>query len=100
MPSLYEGWPMVLAEALAYGCIPLVYDTFEACHEIINEHTGIITSPNPNEMSSALSQIANDETRRIAMMHSASESIQRFNPPLIAERWVQIFQRIMGKSRT
>ena len=35
LPSIVEGWPMVLNEAKAYGCVPCSYDSYEAVNEII-----------------------------------------------------------------
>ena len=38
MTSHIEGWPMTLLEAQQYGCVPIVYNTFAALSEIIENN--------------------------------------------------------------
>lgn len=41
MTSTHEGMPMVINEALAYGCLPIAFNSFHAAEEMIpNEETG------------------------------------------------------------
>ena len=47
MTSIWEGLPMTLIEAMHYGCIPIVFDSFAAVHDIIDEGvTGFIIPNN------------------------------------------------------
>ena len=47
MTSIWEGLPMTLIEAQHYGCVPIVYDNFDALKDIIiNGKTGFIITPN------------------------------------------------------
>lgn len=47
MTSIWEGLPMTLIEAMHYGCIPIVFDSFAAVHDIIDEEvTGFIIPNN------------------------------------------------------
>ena len=37
MASDFEGWPMVIGEAMQQGCVPVVYDSFCSAHDIIDD---------------------------------------------------------------
>ena len=93
MTSLYEGWGMVLVEALAYGCIPVVYDTFESLHEIISdgENGRIIPPFDADKMKDALIEIADNENLRMRMANKGKDSIKRFEADAISEIWQKKF---------
>lgn len=89
MTSAYEGWGMVLTEAMAYGCVPVVYDTFEALHDIVdNNLNGIVVPPfNTKVMAASLDKLASDEVLRQKMADAARNKIQNFNVENIVDRW-------------
>ncbi|RGN76255.1 glycosyltransferase [Segatella copri] len=46
MTSSFEGFPMVLVEAMQFGCVPIAFDSFEAIRDvIIPEKTGELVKP-------------------------------------------------------
>ena len=38
MTSNYEGFPMVLLEAMQFGCVPIAFKSFESLDDIIINH--------------------------------------------------------------
>ena len=43
MTSIFEGWGLVLTEAMSLGCIPIAFNSFESVYDIIdNEKNGFI----------------------------------------------------------
>lgn len=42
MTSRYEGFGLVLTEAMAYGCIPIAFKSFASVTDIINKDTGVL----------------------------------------------------------
>ena len=90
MTSLYEGWPMVLAEAMSYRCVPFVFDTFEAVHDIIiNGNTGILVNPfNSNLMASYLDHLAGNDSEREQIAENAQQHINKFDVSIIAREWL------------
>ena len=40
--SEFEGFPLVLAEAICNGCVPIVLDSYAAVHDIVKPDTGVI----------------------------------------------------------
>jgi glycosyltransferase involved in cell wall biosynthesis len=97
MTSLYEGWPMVLPECMAYECIPVVFDTFESIHDLItNRRSGLIIPPfNCNAMAQEMSNILDDSSKLFAMQKSAKNAIVDFTPEKIGSIWYEkIFKLI------
>lgn len=95
MTSAYEGWPMVLAEAMAYECVPAVYDSFEAVHDIIiNGETGLVVPFNDaSRMAAALASLADDEPRRKRMALEGKKKILDFEIDNIIPQWEELFRQ-------
>lgn len=94
--SINEGWAMVIPEAMSQGCIPLVYDSFESVHDFISDgNNGFITPRfDVDAMAKKIQLLIDDKQRRISMGHNAIESINRFNPDVIAKEWLKIFNTL------
>lgn len=94
MTSLYEGWGMVLTEAMSYGCIPFAYDTYESVHDIIDDKkNGIIVKPfNKKEMARRIQEIIDDKEKFAAMQKAAIEEVKEFSVENIIDKWEEIFK--------
>ena len=100
MTSISEGWGMTLTEGMAYGCIPCVYDTYEAVHDIIdNNECGFITTPfKPQEMADKIQLLIDDEEKRQQFAYKAKEKIENFTPKKIANQWEQLFYKLTNET--
>lgn len=100
MTSTFEGWGMVLTEGMAYGCIPCVYDTYEAVHDIIdNNECGFITTPfKPQEMADKIQLLIDNEEKRQQFARKAKEKIANFTPQKIANQWERLFYQLTNES--
>lgn len=89
MTSTYEGWGMVLTEAMAYGCVPVAYESFEAVRDIIEPSVeGFLAPPfDAEEMAAYMSLLACDETLRRRMAEAGRRKILDFDASRIASRW-------------
>lgn len=92
MTSAYEGWGMVLTEAMAWGCVPVAYDTYESLHDIIEPGVDGITVPpfNAGAMAEAMSVLASDAGKLRRMAEGARNKIKKFNTAAIAEEWLAL----------
>lgn len=99
LTSIYEGWGMVLTEAMAYGCVPVVFDTYESLHDILqNGHNGSLIKPfDKKAMVSSLDYLANNEQDRIRMAEAGRSSIRNFIPEKICRQWENL---LIGKVTT
>ncbi len=93
MTSNHEGFPMVLAEAMAHGAVPILFDSFASAKDIIYDgESGIFVTPfSINEYAEKLRGLMRDEDRRVDMAKCAMERVARFDVSQIVDRWEEIF---------
>ena len=93
MTSSYEGWPMVLMEAMSFGCVPVVYDTFEAVHNIVdNGENGLVVPMfETSRMVEAILSLANEENVRIKLSVNGKNKLKSFTAEKIVDYWEQRF---------
>lgn len=94
MTSIYEGWGMVLTEAMNYGCVPFAYDTYESLHDIIdNGKNGIIAKPfNKEEIARRIQEVIDDNEKFAAMQKAAIEKAKTFSVENIVDKWEEVFK--------
>jgi|GEM_PF-197623 hypothetical protein len=98
--SDYEGFPMVVPEAMQNGVIPIVFNSFEAAKDIIDDNrTGIlVNSYNLNEFSEKLTALMSDEKKLMDMSEAARLSSERYDKSKIALQWIDLFNTL-GKTK-
>ena len=100
MTSDYEGWGLVLVEAMSSGCVPVVLGSFESVSEIVtNGHDGyVLPIPyNPSSFADRLEALAKDAKRFESMASAAEISSKRFSVMATADRWEELFERLVAK---
>lgn len=97
MTSIYEGTPMVIIEAMQCGCVPMVYDTYAAAHDMINDGVdGFVVPPFDEKMyAEKLSLLMDDEELRQRMKDCAIESSRRFDSDGILNEWEELINKIV-----
>lgn len=99
--SYFEGWPMVLLESMTCGCVPVVFNTYEALEEIVDDDVnGMICSSacNPKEMASKMSMLADDENLLQQYSINAREKSQQFTAANVVNRWEAIYEELTKQS--
>lgn len=96
MTSNYEGFPMVMIEAMEMG-LPVVSYDFKCGPKdiIIDGHNGILVS-NGDEIgfANALSVLMADEDRRKAMGRNALSVIDVYSEEVVMGQWMQLFNNL------
>ena len=94
--SIYEGWPMVLTEAMQCGVVPVVYNSFASASEIVEDGVnGMLVTPfSRKEYIEKLRKLIEDDDLRHKMSESARISIKRYNVEQIANQWEQLFDKL------
>ena len=91
-----EGWPLVIPEAMMFGCIPIVRNTFSSVNEIIHTGTdGMIVENNLEKYENALKELMEQDKKRMDMAENAKAAGSRFNIDVIADNWEQLFEEIL-----
>ena len=96
-----EGWGMILVEAMQWGCVPVVYDTFESVHDIIeNKINGLIVEPNLYTMVSNLEILVNNETLLNFCSGNAQKKVKQFSADKIAKQWNSLFEELKEENHS
>lgn len=93
MTSIFEGFPMVLTEAMQHGCVPIAFDSFPAIHDIIrNDEDGVIVkSFDLKEYSNKLLQLIRDYEYRQRLSENAINNVKRFDIVDVVDKWEALF---------
>lgn len=96
LTSFGEGWGMVLTEAMAYGTVPVAFDSYESLHDIITdgESGKIVKAFDTQSMANSLIQIMNNEGCRRRMAENSRKKIEQFQADAIAEQWINTIMSI------
>jgi glycosyltransferase involved in cell wall biosynthesis len=96
MSSKFEGFPMTLLEAMAYGIPCVSFDCPNGPSEIINDgEDGFIVPLGDIEMlANRMSMIADNEALKYCLGKKARENIQRFDLKSITKHWDAFIQKL------
>jgi len=96
LSSRYEGFGMVLVEAMSQGCAPVVCDYKGRQKEIVGE-SGICCEPDDVEkLSFALKQMIDDKSFRFANQKRALCQSENYSKEKIMDKWESILCAIIS----
>lgn len=94
LTSVYEGMPMVLLEALQFGVVPIVYNSFGSASDIIkNGFNGYLVKPfDYRSLSEHISYLINNPKKLENMSKNAFESSKRYDMNIVGEKWIRFLE--------
>lgn len=97
MPSRFEGFGMVLIEAMACGVPCVSFDCPYGPSDIIaNEMDGLlVTNGDTQALAKAIIQLIENEELRKSMGAKAKVNVQRFLPEIIVKEWDNLFKSLV-----
>lgn len=92
MTSIYEGTPMAIIEAMQCNCVPVVYGTYAAARDMINDGTdGYVVKPlDENDYAKKLAYLMDNDDARQRMGTEATQSSRRFDAEVIIDQWEEL----------
>lgn len=99
LPSLFEGFPMVLCEAMASGLPAVAYDCPSGPADIVRDGVDghLIPLGNVEEMAAALHRLMQDGAIRHSMSEKAKEVSERFSVEKVMGMWDALLKESMGR---
>ena len=99
LPSRFEGFGLVIIEAMACGVPMVTFDCENGPRNIItNNQDGILVKPfDVDEYADSLLRLIQDDQLRFQMGTRAYESSQRYLIEDIAQKWKDLFDEITAK---
>jgi glycosyltransferase involved in cell wall biosynthesis len=100
LPSLHEGFGLVIVEALASG-IPVVGTRTGPVPQIIRDgDTGLLCEPgDPTTLAAALLSLINDPAGRREMgRRGRADALARFALPAMVRRLESLYERVHGQA--
>jgi glycosyltransferase involved in cell wall biosynthesis len=100
LSSREEGFPMSIIEAMAYGLPTVAFDCAPGVRELITDgHDGLIVTPgNTVEFAAALDRLMDDARLRDSLGEAARESVRRYAPDAVIDRWERQFALVDQRS--
>lgn len=96
MTSHYEGFPMVLIEAMTCGIAPVTFDYQCGPRDIITDNKDgiLVRNGDVEAFADALASLMLDEEKRKRMGEAARESVARFSESSVMQQWERLFSRL------
>lgn len=96
LSSRYEGFGMVLIEAMSFGIPCVSFNCPYGPSDIIknNEDGFLAENGNEKELAGKLQKLMKDENLRLQMGNKARENVQRFLPQNVVKQWDKLFKRL------
>lgn len=99
LSSRFEGFPMVLLEAMMCGLPPVAFDCPTGPRDIIDhgEDGLVIPYEDVDALAAGIIELIEDEPRRKAMGAKSYEKAQQYTTARLAEKWEHLFEDIAGR---
>lgn len=100
LTSDFEGFPLVLAEAMSFGVVPVVYNSFAAVNDIIDDgKTGVIVdkvdgSFNNKAVAKGVESVIDDFDDKHQMAIDAISKSKEYSLDEIYKRWIKVFDSL------
>jgi glycosyltransferase involved in cell wall biosynthesis len=90
--SRFEGWGLVLGEAMAAGLPVISFDCqWGPAEMIVHERSGLLVANGDVEaLAQALDRLCSDDTLRERLAVGARAAMQRFAPELVMQHWQRV----------
>lgn len=98
LTSDLEGFGLVIIESMSFGCVPVVYGSYEAAYDIIEQGVCGFVTPKPYSKAMTTEKmelLMNDEKLRLDMAKKAMEKAKSFSIDSISQKWYELFNEVL-----
>lgn len=96
LTSSCEGFALVLNESMAYGCVPVAFDSYAAVRDIITDgENGCLVRPfDISAYAETLRRLMSHPEQIAQMAQRARRSVRRFVPEAVASQYVRLLESL------
>lgn len=100
LTSEFEGFPLVIAECMSFGVVPVVYGSYSAVFDIIEDGRDGLIIPKTAEgfnvavIAEKMANIMSDGGKRNNMALAAIEKSKNYSIDKIYEQWMEIIDKM------
>lgn len=101
LTSEFEGFPLVLAEAMSFGVVPAVYNSYAAAADIVHNEVNGLLIPYSKEgfqsgvMAEQMAAVMNDSIRLNTMALEAIKTSREYSVDTIYQQWMKVFEELV-----
>ena len=91
----YEGLPLALLEAQAYGVVPIAFDSYASLRDVVtNGVDGIVIDEfgDTETFSHQLVLLMKDEKKIKELSENCLKTSSRFSSEVVGEKWLKILK--------
>ena len=99
LTSEFEGFPLVLAECMSFGVVPVVYGSYSAVYDIVADGVDGLIIPKTDKkfnaaiMAERISNIMNDKYKLNSMALAAIEKSKNYSIDKIYAQWMEVMKK-------
>lgn len=96
LTSSFEGFGLVLTEAMTLGTIPFSFGNYGAVYDIIDDQVNgvIVPAYDLDKYADIIYMVATDEKKRFTMSLNAIEKAKQFSLDVIGHKWLGLVEKI------
>ncbi len=101
LPSRFEGFPMALCEALAYGLPAIAADCLSGPRDIIDDGVNglLVATEDVDALVAGLDELMSDPAKRQQLAHNAPHILDRFGVDRVMDLWAEAIDRAIASKR-
>lgn len=95
MTSVFEGWGMVLAEAMSYSVVPIAFDSFLSLRDLIDNSLQLVKPFNIKEYINKLTILMSNEATLVQLRDVGYKRIHKYSINAVVDNWENLFDEII-----
>ncbi|MCH5233967.1 MAG: glycosyltransferase [Muribaculaceae bacterium] len=95
--SEYEGLPLAILEAQAYGVVPIAFDSYASIRDVIEDGFNGVVIEHFGDCDTFAKKLANlmkDEKKRLQLAQNAVNSSGKFSSEKIGNQWLEMLEKL------